>query len=117
MWIDYIGLPYTEANCWELIRKIYLEVLHIELGPQESQHNGMHYLEWNQVQKGYEQIYDVLMFKDWEQHRHVGMIIEPGRFIHNRPGANSCIESYRASQWKDRLKAVYRHNQLTYIVA
>ena len=116
-WVPYIGIPYTEVNCWDLVRKIYQEVLGLDLGPEESQSNRYHYVDWQPVRRGYERVYDVLLFKDCSHTRHVGLVISEGRFIHNRRGCNSCIENYKATQWKDRLTAIYRHKRLAYPVA
>ena len=115
-WINYIGIPYDRYNCWELIRLIYLDILGIDLGSQDTQSNGSHYDNWLVVPKGKEHTYDVLLFKEWEDHRHVGLVIKTGRFIHTRAGVGSSTESYKASQWAHRLKAIYRHKLLTYTV-
>lgn len=114
-WGAYIGLPYEGMNCWQLIRKVYSEALYIELGDEKETTANIQD-SWYSVQPGSEQIYDVLVF-DGEA-KHVGLVIEPGRFIHNEhSGTNSCIESYRAPKWKDRIKRIYRNRLLAYSVA
>lgn len=40
---------------------------------------------------------------------HLGMVLEGGRFIHTRKGANVCIERLDSIVWRSRIAGFYRH--------
>lgn len=115
--IQFIGIPHDTLDCWELACKLYRELLGIELGLRDSDENARRLLNWQPIQKGKEQKYDLLVFSDYPGHKHVGVVLKPGRFLHSTREINSCIDRYRDVQWTNRLKSIYRHKSLMYTVS
>lgn len=103
----YIGLPYSELDCWGLVRKIYADEYGIEIPklPIETQeaHN------WNKVVLNAETEGDLLVFRIDELKRHVGIVIADGRMIHSHQDVGVVVERYTGAAWKHRLQKIYRH--------
>lgn len=105
-----VGLPYDQADCWDLFRKIYLDHFGFDLGSRWKQVFGIKHGIWLRVLDDFKE-YDLLIFRDGPIHKHVGMVIDPSRsrFIHTMESTGAVIGNYRSTQWKDRLQRVYRH--------
>lgn len=109
---DYVGHDYRKDNCWQLVRKIYAEVYHVDLPRDPIERRMMH--QFRLVLIGEEHEGDILVFKLDKMKRHVGVVLNPirGSFIHTDAGIDACVQNYRHSTWKDRLVKVYRHRSL-----
>jgi cell wall-associated NlpC family hydrolase len=104
----YTGIDYEEMNCWQLVMRIYATEFGLAIGDKEQQAQHMMDKFWQQVESPREG--DVVLFKNNENERHVGVILGVnGYMIHNQRGSNSCIESYYNSLWKHRVVGFYRH--------
>lgn len=110
--IKYIGMSYSEINCWELVRKIYSEQLSIALPQLPIEAREMN--NWMPVKSGHEMEGDLLIFRMKELKRHVAMVVGDGRMIHSDEKAGVVVEPYTGSgrytqQWQNRLQKIYRH--------
>lgn len=113
-----IGLPYEQADCWDLVRLVYRNEFWIDLGSRWAQIAGIRDGDWTEVQGGVK-TFDVLLFRDGPLNKHVGVVIDPekGRFLHTMKATGAVVSDYRSKQWKDRLQKIYRHRFLTSKVA
>lgn len=117
----YVGRPYETRGCWELLRLVYSEQLGITLpsyaerGLDEDDRHALAALicaervVWQAVPAGAEQGGDAVLMRIAGEPMHIGVVVEPGRFLHVRRGHTACIESYRTPQWRQRVEGFYRH--------
>lgn len=119
----YVGLPYAERGCWELLRLVYAEQLGITLPAYAEEYAAIPDEEraelgrlitesrsdWYAIAPGDERAGDAVLFRMLGEPVHIGVIAEPGLFLHVYQGHTSCIESYRGPKWRPRLEGVYRH--------
>jgi cell wall-associated NlpC family hydrolase len=116
----YVGLPWQDRGCWELLRKFYVEQLGIALPSYvaeytpEDPHQAAELIlaearAWHQVQPGSERPGDAALFTVAGEPTHVGVVVEPGRFLHIRIGQTSVVERYDGPLWGRRLRGFYRH--------
>lgn len=64
---------------------------------------------WRRVEAGNERAFDVAVFSCGGLESHVGVVTEPGRFIHASPGVGVVQQSYRDGRWARRFKSAWRH--------
>lgn len=116
----YVGQQYELRGCWELLRRVYLQELGIELPTYAEQAPDMDRVKlgaliedertaWLEIPKGQERATDAVLFNVMGHASHIGVVIGGGRFLHARPGANACIESYLGPLWGRRVHGFYRH--------
>jgi len=128
--IEYIGIPYQlhgttreGLDCWGLPCLWYREQYGVdlptfgdrygrELGAAERAHiAGVirgESAQWRQVRSGDEQRGDLVLFRVLTEESHIGIVIEPGRFLHARQGVDSCVERYDSPTWARRVVSFYR---------
>lgn len=106
-WVkDYVGLPYSEVDCWGLVCKIYAEQWDIFLGKPEDQKAANHGGCWD-ISTDHD-LGNLVLFKENELGRHVGFIIDSQFMLHSNEGSDSCIERWNRFMWKDRVIRIYR---------
>ena len=107
----YVGLPYEQANCWELVRRVYRETYDIQLPKLDTVGAVIEQGGWLQVAKGAEIDGDVLVFKAGAAKTHVGIVVDPKEklMLHAEEGVDACVARYNSSIWKSRLRSIYRH--------
>jgi cell wall-associated NlpC family hydrolase len=128
----YIGIPYVDkgssldgADCWGLVRIIFLNERSIDLPSFEAAYATAHdnrsvadtlssatgkghRWPWKQVGDTLE--YDVLLFRFGRLACHVGMALNERLLLHS-PKGESRIERYDIGQWCNRLVGAYRYVQ------
>ena len=66
--------------------------------------------EWQRVATQDAQPFDVLVVRMHGLPMHVGVVVEPGRFLHIlKGGVDSTVERYDSIVWRNRIEGVYRH--------
>lgn len=118
----YVGSPYRfPAGCWDLVVRVYAEQLGIALPSYSAwlaEHSERHEYAakiaeesdaWAEVPKGQERPGDVVLLRMHGIPSHVGVVAEPGRFLHAVPGTSACLERYRDAAWARRVVGFYRH--------
>lgn len=118
----YIGVPFEEANCYELLRRIFLGLYGVTLPPQPYEGATMRHgranaalmaeesKKWIQVPAGDERFGDVVLPHIHGLPCHIGFAVGGGRMLHAQENTHSVIVSYRrALEWRDRHKSFYRH--------
>lgn len=128
-----MGLPFkdkgrdsTGVDCWGLLWLLYGDLAGIEL-PSYAMHYGpvtpgpdpdlaalirAELPAWVAVPAGDERALDGIAFGMGDGETHIGVVVEPGSFIHARFGADAVIERYHAAAWRRRVTGFYRHAAL-----
>lgn len=130
-WNDYIGLTYVPRgreraglDCWGLVRLVYAEERGIELPSLADEYQDHyahderdllaeliaakreHWVSTDAPQSG-----DVVVLRILGAESHVGLITEPGFFLHIRSGADSVIERLDGTMWRKRVAGIYRYSE------
>ena len=117
---DYIGLPYEQYDCWELIRFIYEDGLDIDLPDYRKRYTSSNDVKqtgpvvaqgiedgcWEKVDKP--AFGDVLIFNVLGIPSHCAMYLADGDFIHAFNGTNSVIENVNDLCWAKRFVGAYK---------
>lgn len=115
-YFSLIGRQYNELNCWQLAREFYRICLGVELKhyfedptvPERKEVRDLIYANTGDFEKATLplQFGDILLFKIRGIESHIGVFIEPGKFLHSQKKVGSCIE--RLEKWKHLLVCAYR---------
>lgn len=122
-WNLYTGLPFAPKgrsreglDCWGLVRLVYAEqfgialpTLAYEAGDRasEAEASALEREGWELTdlpRSG-----DVALFRILGEETHVGLITEPGFFLHVRSGQDAVVERLESAKWKHRLVGIYRY--------
>lgn len=128
---DYVGIPYRlhgttreGLDCWGLPRLWYREQYGIDLpsfgdryGRELDAVERAHLAgiirgeaeQWHRIRPPHAQRGDLVLFRVLGEDAHLGLVVEPGRFLHARPGTDSCVERYDAPAWARRVVGFYRY--------
>ncbi|MDH3279627.1 MAG: C40 family peptidase [Gammaproteobacteria bacterium] len=117
-WDAWVGRSSASVgNCWEFLRLVLREALGAELPPFLDDVVALRTAAprvtgWQTVALTTAQPFDVLVF-DMSVRRppHVGVVVEPGLFLHCLKGGESVVESYHRKFWRDRVSEVYHYNR------
>lgn len=112
---DYIGIPYSRKNCWDLVVDFYkiefnLDLTHLHQG---SMPDPMKREELIFSQKGTFEKVDIPQYGDIVVLRfkgiasHVGVFIAGKMFLHTLEGTNSVLDSL--GKYKKLVEGYYRH--------
>jgi cell wall-associated NlpC family hydrolase len=112
----YVGIPYQEKNCWQLIQLIFAEQWGVTLPDFDVTVRGTAIdtifasgIVWQAVDPQAVQIGDVVAITGGRYVRHVGLVVAPGVMLHSQDGTDSVIESYESFVWRQRVGGFYRH--------
>jgi cell wall-associated NlpC family hydrolase len=127
---DYVGIPFElhgtdrrGLDCWGLVRLYHLEQRGLKLPSFGDRYGRELDLEerrqiaaivrgasdeWQPVKAGTERRGDVVLFKMAGAESHLGIVVGEGRFLHARPGTDSCVESYKSLTWSRRVAGFWR---------
>jgi cell wall-associated NlpC family hydrolase len=127
----FVGIPFllkgtdrTGIDCWNLHRLYMLEEHGVELPSFSDRYartldatERAHLAAlirgeasaWHEVPAGQERTGDVVLFRILGEESHIGTVVPGGRFLHARPGTDSCVENYRAPMWAPRVAGFWRH--------
>ena len=111
-YLDYLGIEYSEYNCYELLRLVYEKELGIILPNFQAEKIINERVDnWIEIESDFK-IFDVLLFSRGNG-RHVGIVVGDNLMLHTVNNKNSCVERYDRKQWKNNLISVYRHRNRT----
>jgi len=110
---DFIGLPYVEYDCYEIIKLFYAKVLDKDLRqiytarPNEELTAKMVDEEKSSFIEVQSPIFgDIILFNVFGVPCHVGMYVDEKTFFHTRKNTNCCLE--KIANWKKRIVGYYR---------
>jgi cell wall-associated NlpC family hydrolase len=116
------GRRWPEIDCWGLVCAVFAGERGIVLDPYDTTSCGdapgfaaavaAESRVWTEVPLDQLRTLDVLLFRNLGRPTHVGVIIEPPRFLHAREGAGICVVSLldRKQPWRTkRVFAAFRH--------
>ena len=104
---NYVGIPYSEVNCWGLIVLVYKEIYQIELTGITEQRDLIKSGFWFEVDDP--RTPDVILFKESNVNRHVGLLLDNEYMMHADRSCDSVvIDRWVARNHKPRLEAIYR---------
>ena len=120
-WIgDYIGLPFEEYNCWQLICKIYRERFEILLPDFKGQYRN--HLDRRSIKKLYErEMYlswqqvdtpvfgDCISLKIKNQPWHCGLIVSNTSMLHTENNLWSVIEPFNGPMWHNNIIGFFHY--------
>lgn len=89
-WGQYIGLPYAQVHCWDLVRRAYLDQLGIRLPDHADIPPGNHRAVIEAMRAGAAawadadgaRPFDVVLMRRASRPLHVGLITCPGWVLH-----------------------------------
>jgi len=122
----YIGLPYQDYDCFELVKFFYARELNIVIESEEylsskfmlldeALSNKEKFAKFAEEQKSNfqrvdaPQYGDILLFKSWGIPAHVGIYINSSHFLHTQKRTDACME--RFSNWENRFLGYYRYDK------
>lgn len=137
-WINrYIGIPFVSggrtfdgADCYGLVRLVYMEELHIKLPILANEYKDAKSRKetvkvvqeqriapyWKSVPKGSEKPFDVAVVNMANVPSHIGIVAYKGTILHCQSECNCVKEDYRRGPWKmpNKIVGFYRHKEMLY---
>jgi len=115
----YIGMPYGQADCWDLVRLLYREGFGVDLATDQLTAAEEFVEIWWHEQGGDPlrllRPWDLVIFAKLETipfARHVGIVTDGVMFVHARASDGGvCLE--RCRHWRPRLLQIARWRPLT----
>jgi cell wall-associated NlpC family hydrolase len=121
-WVDaYIGLPFVEIDCYNLVRKVYAEQFTIDLPDLTEEYknafdidsiSGLYVREigqnWILLE---EPVFGcVPVFRVKGQLWHCGMVVNRDLMLHTQDESiNSCLELFDSLEWKNKRVGFYSY--------
>ena len=121
-WVSkYVGLPFEEYNCWQLVCLVYKNELNIILDDYKNEyHNAIDReniasIYTREMHRTYikidnPQAFDVVVCRVRGQPWHTGIVIESNQMLHTQRYINAVVEYYDRFNWKNRILGFYRYN-------
>lgn len=124
-WNDYVGLPYKShgrdrqgLDCWGLVRLVHSEVFDTKLPSfVDTYEDNRESIEESIAQRkeGWKKVDvpqsgDVVLFRVMGHLSHVGIVTQPGYFLHVTEGKNATIERLDSVEWSKRVEGIYRYS-------
>lgn len=124
----YIGIPFKDngrdfngCDCYGVVFLFYRDILGINLPDLTNDYNNSSdYATIARLMARYHENWtpsggqwgDVLVFRGVTPSRnrlHLGIYLESGKMLHTLSGADSCIESYTSSLWRNRFQGAFHY--------
>ena len=120
-WVNqYIGLPFEQCNCWQLVCRVYREQLSIRLpflddryeNPYDKQAIAKLYqgeLERVWLKTDCPTVFSAAVFRIQGQLWHVGIVVDKDTMLHTYDHINSALERFNNSVWQHRIEGFYNY--------
>lgn len=129
---DYVGIPFISkgrdiagADCYGLVRLVYLAELDIELPELVDGYEDTKDREnmaglvadkalltgFTQVDFDNRQPFDVFVMRHAGHNCHLSLVVDNNRMLHSESGKGSTIELYNRPHIKPRIKEVWRYDR------
>lgn len=129
-WSQYVGLEWKEDGpdhfrCWDLVRLVLRQEFGIELPSYDEEYATSQdkdaiarllrrepTLRGKEIPLADARAGDVIVLRIEGQPWHMGLVVEPPRFLHIEKGLNACIDRWDSMRWQRRIVGVFRHEAL-----
>lgn len=120
-WVNkYIGTPFEDCNCWQLICRVYRDQLGIELPDLEARYEDpqdraaikkLYHSELARIWRRTDmpELFTAVVFRIRGQLWHVGLVLTDKFMLHSFENVDCVIESYGASAWRHRIEGFYNY--------
>lgn len=115
-WNAWVGVqPEVHGNCWEFVRQLLMAGRGVEVPPFGGDPGSLRteFLDqpgWHLVTLQEAQPFDLVVYTIPGSVRpHVGIVTEPGQFLHWLKDRPSAPASYHRALWRKRIDEVYRY--------
>lgn len=99
--------------CWDWANTVYQGELGVSLPDLPVTREEITSGPWVEVPIGQERENDLLLFRKPKPRKHVGICVGSGLMAHyEEDGLGAMLERYKSVIWRDRLIAVYRHDDI-----
>jgi cell wall-associated NlpC family hydrolase len=126
----YKAIPFVDkgrdedgCDCWGLVQLIYKKEFGIDLPDYTECYDDTDDKEaisskideekksdWVEIDKGKEQVGDVVLLRMFNLPMHVGVVVEPRKkLIHTIKGVNVSVERYNVPRWKHKVLGFNRY--------
>lgn len=134
-WAKYVGLPWKDEGpdhfrCWDLVRLVLRQEFGVELPAYDEEYatstdrdeiarllRRETALRGREVPLGQARAGDVIVLRIEGQPWHVGVVMEPPRFLHIEKGLNAVVDRWDSLRWKRRILGLYRAEALCGVTA
>lgn len=123
---DFVGLPFADHgraggfDCWGLARAALLACRGIHLPDYGTgyadcaDHDGIATSIREGLAADFQRVdrpepYDLVIFNIAGEPRHVGLMVDPTRFLHAPEGQTSRVEHVDERKWHKRIEGFYRY--------
>lgn len=113
----YIGTPYAEMDCWNVVKTFYAEVLDVEIliagpdRPLEAKEAGpmIQTLKghFHEISKKDYQFGDILLLRLFGRPVHLGIYLSKTQILHTHKVTGCMID--RFSRWEKMIEGCYRY--------
>lgn len=117
---EYVGTPYDEAPCWELLRRVYerghgITLPEYAFGRTDEEihpvvRRGLP--QWRQVEKPEAGDAVLLWVRRPALPSHVGVYVGDSFLLHTSEATGALLERIPGSAWEKRIAGYYRHESL-----
>ena len=107
----YVGLPYEEVSCFDLVKLVYKEIYAVEISGILDQTDLVKSGFWVEVEEAFDTA-DILVFKDSKVKRHVGILLDGAYMLHADQHCGTIIDRWVAPNWKPRIDSIFRCDQI-----
>lgn len=116
------GRGYTGWDCWGLVFAAYRDVLGIAIPSYHDDYKSVASNEeleqlitserdssWIEVTEQKHRPGDLVLLRIEGRSTHVGIVVVEGMMLHTDIDVGTAYESYRGTEWKDRIVGVWRY--------
>ena len=119
-WVaDYIGIPFEEKNCWQLVCMVYDQKFGIHLCDYALEYKNA--IDKENIRRIYQRelkiwqkvetplFGDVIVLEIQGQPWHAGIVVSKQFMLHTERKIESVVESYNGLIWKNKIIGYYRY--------
>jgi len=118
-WVaDYVGIPFEQYNCWQLVCLVYQKQFGITLCDYGKEYKD--FSDRENIKKIYEREFniwqpiekpafgDIIVLRILGQPWHAGIVISKRFMLHTEKNLQSIVEGYNGLIWKNNIIGYYR---------
>lgn len=115
----YIGRPYEEYNCLDLVKEIYKDIFNLQVkdyyeGQTPDRRDVTSLIATNrgdfQEVKGAPRFGDLVLIRLYGLECHIGVYVDRQFFVHSIRGTGSSLD--RLSRYRKMIAGYYRHREI-----